>query len=230
MKKIPVEDIVAFAPFCGTFPIDVDPVYANSDHPENHFGQIYHKQARIWGYRDLVKIVLLTAKRLHDAHGWTLVVKDCLRPVEAQERMIDTPIVKANPHWIEEPRFLSGPGQGGHPRGMAIDLDVEGIDFGTAFDHFGPESHRQYELSQEVRRNRGILEEAMVRAANDFGLPMLPLPQEWWDFRFPASYTNEYAALSDDDLLAHQKMVSEAQRIDLKPDDRVLEELSRFGV
>ncbi len=228
MKKIPVEDIVAFAPFCGTFPIDVDPVYANADHPENHFGQIYHPNAQIWGHRDLVKIVLLAAKRLHQAYGWTLMIKDCLRPVEAQARMIDTPIVKANPHWIEEPRFLSGPGQGGHPRGMAIDLDVEGIDFGTAFDHFGPESHRQYELPEAIRRNRGILEDAMVKAANDFGLPLLPLPQEWWDFRFPASYTNEYEALRDDDLLPHQKMTVEAQKIEMEPDPQILQALNPF--
>jgi len=75
---------------------------------------------------------------LNDGHGWTLIVKDCLRPIEAQAKMVETPIVKANPHWIVEPRFLSSPGQGGHPRGMAVDLDAinaDGapVDFGTCF-------------------------------------------------------------------------------------------------
>ncbi len=207
MQKIDPDDIVAFEPFCGTFPIRVDPVYANADHAENHFGQIYRKEAQIWGHRDMVNVVLQASRLLYDRKGWILIVKDCLRPIEAQARMIETPIVKANPHWIEEPRFLSGPGQGGHPRGMAIDLAVEGVDFGTPFDHFGPEAHREYDgLSQEVRQNRRILEEAMAKSAADFNLPMLALPQEWWDFRFPASYTNQYAPLSDDDLLAPQRM------------------------
>lgn len=236
MKKIPATDIVSFTAFCDIFPVDTDPVYANLGHRENHFGQIYHPGAQIWGHRDMVKIVLLAAKRLHEALGWTLVVKDCLRPVEAQALMIETPIVKANPHWIQEPRFLSGPGQGGHPRGMAVDLDVVGVDFGTAFDHFSSSTdvalnpaHREYpHLLPQVLENRAHLENAMIGAAKDFNLPMLALPQEWWDFRFPSSYTNEFLPLSDNDLMEHQKIVGKAESADIKADDAVLEELSRF--
>lgn len=238
MKKILPVDIVAYEPFCGLFPVMTDPVYANAEHPENHFGQIYHPKAQIWGHRDLVRIVLLTSKRLYDAHGWTLIVKDCLRTTEAQALMIETPIVKANPHWIEEPRFLSGPGMGGHPRGMAVDLDAmddkgKPVDFGTPFDHFSASSdkdhnpaHREYpKSSAAVMASREYLEKAMVQAAKEFGLPMLPLPQEWWDFRFPGTYSNEFAPLSDKDLEPYQRMCEEPEEIDLQPDAQILEDL-----
>lgn len=236
MKNILPRDIVAFASFSDLYPIKVDAVYAKPDHPENAFGQIYHPDAQLWGHRHLVKVVLLAAKRLHDDLGWVLTIKDCLRPIEAQALMIETPIVKANPHWLQEPRFLSSPGQGGHPRGMAVDVAVEGIDFGTGFDHFSASSdkdhnpaHRDYTQSTDsVRRNREVLEKALISAAEDFRLPMLPLPQEWWDFRFPHAYTKDFAPLSDNDLLPHQKVVAKAEQYDTMPDDEILEALAKF--
>lgn len=241
MKKISPSDIVAFGPFRGTFPLKTELVYADPAHHENHFGAIYHKDAVLQGHRDLVKIVLLVSYKLHREKGWTLIVKDCLRPIEAQNRIIETDIVRANPHWLVEPRFLSGPGQGGHPRGMAVDLDAIDsagllVDFGTAFDHFSSSTdknlnpaHREHPgLNAEQAENRNILTDAMMKAAADFNLPMLPLPQEWWDFRFPASYANDYQALSDDDLLPHQKMMSQPDMRKSEPDAEILEELRRF--
>lgn len=236
MKKINPMDLVSFGSFAETYAIRVDPVYAKADHPENAFGQVYHTQSQIWGHRDLVKTILLASRRLHQAHGWVMTIKDCLRPIEAQALMVEMPIVKANPHWVQEPRFLSGPGQGGHPRGMAVDVVVDGIDFGTGFDHFVASTdkdlnpaHRQHpQSSAEVQANRRFLEEAIMTAAKDFNLPMLPLPQEWWDFRFPASYTNEFAPLSDGDLLPHQKMMQAPQEIPLEPDAKILKELKEM--
>lgn len=241
MKKISPADIVAFDPFCGTFPLLTDIVYANAAHPENHFGQIYHKDAILQGHRDLVKIVLLVSYRLYQAHGWTLIVKDCLRPIEAQGLMVETDIVKANPHWLIEPRFLSSPGQGGHPRGMAVDLDAldatgQAVDFGTAFDHFSSATdkdrnpaHREHpDLTNQAGKNRLILTDAMISAAADFNLPMLPLPQEWWDFRFPSSYTNDFEAISDGDLLPHQKMIAAPDPLEVVADSQTLDELRRF--
>ena len=241
MKKISPSDIVAIAPFCGTFPILTDLVYTDPHHAENHFGQIYHRDAAIQGHRDMVKIVLLAAYRLYMEQSWTLIVKDCLRPVEAQALMVETEIVKANPHWLIEPRFLSSPGQGGHPRGMAVDLDAldrrgRSVDFGRKFDHFSSATdknsnpaHRDYpHLSETAKANRRILTEAMIRAASDFNLPMLPLPQEWWDFRFPSTYTNEYQAISNADLLPHQKMIEVPEKMEIEADEEILEELRRF--
>ena len=240
MKKISPTDIVAFEPFCGIFPILTDLVYAQAAHPENHFGQIYHKDAILQGHRDLVKIVLLASYRLYRTHGWTLIVKDCLRTIEAQALMVETEIVKANPHWLVEPRFLSSPGQGGHPRGMAVDLDAldrqgKPVDFGTAFDHFSSATdkernpaHREHPyLIDLAKNNRQILTDAMMKAATDFNLPMLPLPQEWWDFRFPSTYTNEYEAIRDADLLPHQKMIAKPEKAEIEADREIMEELRR---
>lgn len=220
LKIIPCDHILPFDLFTGDFPIEIDLVYANPNHPENIFGKVYHPQARLSGHVDLLRITLLAAMRLHNQQGWTLVLKDCLRPIEAQTKMIETPIVQANPHWLEEPRFLSSPGGGGHPRGMAIDVAAQDhrgqpIDFGTAFDHFSSETdaphnpaHRLFpEISDTARRNRDTLEKTMVSAAKTLGLPLLPLPQEWWDFRFPANVSGEYIPLRDADLSPSLRMI-----------------------
>ena len=229
MKKIDPSDIVAFAPFCGTFPIATDVVYANPEHSENHFGQIYHPDALIWGHRDTVKIVLLAASRLKATQGWTLVVKDCLRTVEAQEKIGQAPISLLNPQWFQDPPFMSPPGKGAHPRGMAVDITAKGVDMGTPVDHLNEEAARSYKgFSAEILDNRKKLETAMVQAGKDFDLHIHPLSNEWWDFRFLPETYNQYAPLSDADLLPRQRMVSKADKISLKPDAEILKELSRF--
>jgi D-alanyl-D-alanine dipeptidase len=220
MKRISDQDLIIFDKFQEIYPVRIDLVYAKPDHPENLFGSIYHRAARMVGHKDLAAITFLAAKRLFEDHGWRVVIKDCLRPIEAQALMCETDIVKAHPHWLQEPRFLSSPGQGGHPRGMAIDLTVEdekgaAVDMGTVFDHFGPapdeevnSAHRNYKYMRDhVRKNREILERAMVQAATDLGFPLLPLPQEWWDFRLPKEYTASFVPISDQDLPQFLKMM-----------------------
>ncbi len=193
-------------------PIGIDLVYANAQHPENIFGvAAYHKNARLALHRDLARIVLLTARLLHERHGWTLILKDGLRPVEAQSALMNTGIVKRNPHWLQEPRLLSGPGQGAHPRGMAIDVSVAGVDMGTVFDAMVAESARDYTgFGVTILQNRKYLEDAFTEAAKKLRLPLLPLPSEWWDFRLPASYNTVFAPLSDMDLPSPLRMCGEA--------------------
>lgn len=193
--------------------VKVDLVYADQSHPENIFGiAAYHGAARLILHRDLARIVIGVSRRLRDDHGWTLILKDGLRTIEAQKALIETEIVRQNPHWLGEPRLLSGPGQGAHPRGMAIDvsaLDAAGqpVDMGTVFDAMVPESARAYDgFSKEVLNNRQVLEDAFTEAADALSLPMLPLASEWWDFRFPSSHTAPFAAISDDDLPVSLKM------------------------
>ncbi len=99
-------------------PVQIDLVYADADHPENIFKTaLYHPDAVLSLHCDLARIVLLAARSLHKKHGWVLVLKDGLRTIEAQARMMETEIVRQNPQWLIEPRMLSSPGQGGHPRG-----------------------------------------------------------------------------------------------------------------
>ncbi|PZQ46410.1 MAG: D-Ala-D-Ala dipeptidase [Micavibrio aeruginosavorus] len=191
-----INDLTPMDLFCGDEPIKIDIVYADAKHPENIFGTaVYEQHARMILHQDMARVVLSAARTLNKNHGWILVLKDGLRPVEAQAALMETPIVKAHPHWLQEPRLLSGPGQGAHPRGMAIDvslIDCNGwtVDMGTVFDEMSDYSARTYKhFPNAILQNRESLEEAFVQAGRKHRLPVLPLPSEWWDFRFmPAHY------------------------------------------
>jgi len=196
----------------------VDLAYAG---PRSFCGIIYHTGARLWLHEDLAAITVLAAKSVHENHGLRLIIYDGLRSVTAQEAMLRTDIVRANPHWLEgDDRVLSSPGMGGHPRGMAVDVSLEDstgclLDMGTAFDEFpdggaGPETnraHRDYQgLSTDIKNNRHLLSHAMTMAAQKLALPLLPLPVEWWDFRFPADIVRAHTPLDDRDLPPQMRM------------------------
>lgn len=219
-KTISPDELVPMDLFCEDFALRIDLAYSRDEAP-NIFGVIYRADARLWLHERLAKIVLLAAHRLQADHGLGLVLYDGLRTTEAQARMSASAIVQKNPHWLEEPgRLLSPPGAGAHPRGMAIDLsllDAGGapLDMGTAFDHLAENSspahnpaHREYDgISNEAKANRALLTDAMVSAAAALDTPLLPLPQEWWDFRLPADIYDTYAPLSDADLPLIMRMV-----------------------
>lgn len=215
MKKIALTHLIPMDIFVKNEPITLDLVYQNKDHPHNIFGSnIYHPDARLWAHKDIACITLLTARILHQNHNWILEIKDCLRTSDAQAAMQETDIVKAHPEWMESPgRLLAPPGAGGHPRAMAIDVcardnnkGVE-IDMGTPFDHLEKEAARDYmDFPDNILNNRKILEEAFIKAASAFGLAFTPYQAEWWDFRFPHDYFNDYEALSDADLPPQMQM------------------------
>jgi len=218
---IPVtpEDLVPLEDFQSAHPLSVDLVYAQAAHRDNMFGcAIYRTDARMLCHRKFLPVILDAANLCHKRSGLFFGLKDCLRTVEAQEKMRQTDIVKANPRWLEEPnRLLSPPGKGGHPRGMAIDivlLDANGgeIDMGTPFDYLTPDpscnpAARSFtDLPPTVLENRRLLEDCMMQAAAAQGLPLLPLPQEWWDFRFPRDLYDLYAPVSDADMPPDMRM------------------------
>lgn len=220
MKQINPDDLMCLNAALSTNPIRIDLAYATDEAP-NIFGQIYRSDAKLWLHKDLAHIVLSAAAKLHEAYGYTLVLYDGLRTIEAQEKMQKSDIVQANPHWLKEPgRLLSPPGAGAHPRGMAIDVSIcaeEGtlLDMGTVFDHLAEDSspahnpaHRAYpHHSAQINQNRAILNNAMLGAAEKLGHTLFALPQEWWDFRFDADKYAQYAPLSDTDLPDAMKMV-----------------------
>lgn len=210
---ITANDLVALEDYQSAHPLRVDLVYAQADHADNMFGgAIYRPDARMLCHRKFLPVILDAANLCHARSGLFFELKDCLRPVEAQEKMRQTDIVKANPQWLEEPnRLLSPPGKGGHPRGMAIDiilLDANGaeIDMGTRFDYltpdptYNPAARSFTDLSASVLERRKLLEDCMMQAAAQNGLPLLPLPQEWWDFRFPRDFYDLYAPVCDADM------------------------------
>lgn len=224
LKNIDPNALVPMDSFAGEYPLRVDLVYAQADHKDNIFkSAVYRPEARLWLHEDMAKIVTRAAQLIFEQHGYKTILFDGLRTTDAQAKMLETNIVKANKHWTEGPsRLLSPPGRGGHPRGMAIDLTLETedwheIDMGTGFDALspdgpGPETNRAHRdsphISDEAAHNRDILTGFMMLAAKEAGLPLLPLAQEWWDFRFPADYYDQYAPLSDSDLPAEMRMTS----------------------
>lgn len=218
---IPPSALVALDDVAAGHPVRFDLVYARADHPHNMFGcAIYRPDARMWCHAELAPIILRAADLCWAKSKYIFELKDCLRTVEAQEMMRDTDIVRANPRWLEEPnRLLSPPGRGGHPRGMAIDIILtteagDIVDMGTPFDYFtkdrsiNPAARAYREFSPEILQNRQLLEDCMMQAAAEAGRELLPLPQEWWDFRFPYAYSNLYAPIRDRDLPAEMRMTA----------------------
>src|SRR5690606_28684592 len=95
------EDLLAMHTLAGSTPLRIDLVYAQPDHPENVLKPaLYRPDARLWLHRDFAEIVVLAAKRCFNEKSLLFVLKDGLRPVEAQEAMERPAIVKANPHWM----------------------------------------------------------------------------------------------------------------------------------
>lgn len=212
LQKIDPADLVCLQK---TQAIRIDLDYASEDNLL--FGErIYSKKARLWLHKDLAKIVEATAENLLK-QGFRMVLHDGLRTTDAQARMLETRAVKSNLHWLAEPRLLSPPGAGAHPRGMAIDCSIETLDgnlldMGTPFDYLAEEptpegnpAHRAHpHHSQQIMENRALLTNAMLDTAQSVGIELLPLPQEWWDYRLP--HYEEYEPLSDADLPAKMRM------------------------
>ena len=217
MKQLTPQDFVEVTSRSGRVPVMIDLVYTAADHPRNIFKKaIYKPNARLWMHRNLAAVTLRAAEICYEQSGYIFEIKDSLRPIEAQQAMIETDIVKANPHWIGP--LLAKPGEGGHPRGMAVDIvlrDKEGamVEMGTEFDHFdedptkNPADRRFTDLPTDVLKNRKLLENSMVQAGQALGHEILPLPTEWWDFRFAKSVTDKWAPLSDHDLPENMRLV-----------------------
>ncbi len=220
MLKLDPSDLVDMTPFAARGVLEIDLAYAK---PHNAlFGQaIYRPDARLWLHRDLAQIVVHAAVYCASRHNARFILFDGLRTVEAQAVMLETERVRANPQWLQEPRLLSPPGAGGHPRAMAVDIglmDADGglLDMGTAFDFLAQNPHPDHNpahrafprLSAQAAKNRAILDDCMSKAAILSGKDIFPLPQEWWDFRFPVALYESFEPLSDHDLPDAMKMMA----------------------
>jgi D-alanyl-D-alanine dipeptidase len=136
---------------------------------------------------------------------------DCLRTVEAQEAMQQ--VVRDN-GWSDD--YVSPPGYGPHPRGMAVDLvPVDGstgkeIDMGAPFDHFAEKSNRDcMQLTAQQQDNRQTLNHAVFTAAEELGFSekFIGHPQEWWDFRFTEPTWKAHEPIKESDLPENLRLV-----------------------
>ena len=195
----------------------VELAYAREDNAL--FGErIYKADAKLWLFKGLADIVVSAAKKLAD-QDLRLVLYDGLRTTDAQSLMLNTQKVRDNPHWLEEPRLLSPPGAGAHPRGMAIDCALETmggqlLDMGCPFDFLAvdpaPEhnpAHRSHDHARSIMENRAILDQAMNDSARDLKMTLLLLPQEWWDFRLLPEVYERYDPICESALPADMRML-----------------------
>ncbi len=209
---IPATHLICMDPLAAHFSFRVELAYAREDNLL--FGErIYRPDAKLFLQKDLAHIVCHAALYCAQNFNARFILYDGLRTSDAQAKMMDTNRVRENPHWLEEPRLLSPPGTGGHPRAMAIDIGLETLDgklldMGTPFDYLAENAaadhnpaHRDHpHLSAEIRENRKKLDQSMEHAARISGQPLTFLPQEWWDFRFPADVYNLFAPIAEADL------------------------------
>lgn len=106
--------------------------------------------------------------------GYRLKVWDCYRPRRVQYAMWEI---------VSDPAYVADPKEGSkHNRGAAVDVtvvDAQGreLDMGTDHDDFTPRAHQDAEgLSEEIQRNRRLLDEAMHRQGFEC------IATEWWHF------------------------------------------------
>jgi len=194
MKPLSASDFLPLNIFEGIYPVKVNLVYAKPDHADNHFKNLYHPDARLlWVHKDILPILLLVSVQLYYQSAWSLRVNDVLRPIEAQLAM-------ANYGYPEN--LVSPPGVGAHPRGMSIDIEPvdqrgRSIEMGTPYDFFASDlannpaardaeafSGKTPKEAQAIVLRRLTLTDTVSMAAKMFGHEILPLPDEWWDYRF----------------------------------------------
>jgi|GEM_PF-5391616 len=204
--KIPL--VSKWVPNSDQFELEI--IYGDPSHPDNIFkdqdGQVPYIKSADFIVSDPIKKILHHCPAFIPS-GMKMRLYDCLRPIEAQTFM-KTFKDRLN---IDH-NMLSDPGTGGHPRAMAIDCAlvpknapyaVCPIDYGTAFDDLNfitlengekiAHAHRnnQQYISFSAKQNRLQLEVIMQKAALAAKVPLMPLPQEWWDFRLPKN-NNDY--------------------------------------
>jgi zinc D-Ala-D-Ala dipeptidase len=111
-----------------------------------------------------------------------LVVFDAYRPRRASVAMVAWARANGRTDLLRDGWVAA---RSGHNRGLAIDVglcDAEGklLEMGSAWDHFGPESHANAATGVAATR-RAALRGAMVAAG------FSPYALEWWHFSFTAS-------------------------------------------
>ncbi len=119
--------------------------------------------------------------------GLIIEVYDCYRPKAALDAFIDwskSPDISTRsryfPHLKKSELFPLGyiALESTHRTGLAIDLGIQGLDFGTPFDFFDPDSGIHAKVSRTAEQNRRRLHGLMERHG------FKPYEQEWWHFTF----------------------------------------------
>ena len=167
-----------FVPVADYLPqVRVDLRYAGSD---NFTGQtIYDFTDAYLRYGTVQK--LSQAQEALEEAGYSLLIWDAFRPVEAQFRLWE---VCPDPVYVANPET----GYSSHSRGNTVDVtltDLAGnaVEMPSGFDDFSPLADRDYsDVPAEAAAHAQLLEEVMTACG------FRPYSGEWWHF----SDTDEY--------------------------------------
>jgi D-alanyl-D-alanine dipeptidase len=209
--------------FLDDYPIAIDIVYKNAEHPNNNFGKVYRDGVRLWLHKDLAAITLLAATIANKEFEWTMTLYDGLRTTTSQATMFDTDTVKSkSKEW--QKTFISAPGGGSHPRGLAIDTlptkDNELVRMGSEFDDLAndeknnPAARYYFNFGKnrdEIFSNRYKLQVAFQAATDALGHSLWQntlglYPDEIWHHDLYIARRDEFPVISDAHLPRSMRM------------------------
>lgn len=119
--------------------------------------------------------------------GFTLLVYDCYRPQRAVDAFVrwsrdpdQSTKAKYYPRVDKKSLFARGyiARRSSHSTGLAVDIGVEGWDFGSPFDYFDRRSWTKTRVTAQARAHRDTLVALMRRHG------FVNYPREWWHFTF----------------------------------------------
>lgn len=174
----PPADPAAFVRVTDYLPgIQVDLRYAGED---NFTGEVIYTFTDAYLRYGTVEKLSQALDTLED-EGYSLLIWDAFRPVEAQFRLWE---ICPDPVYVANPET----GYSSHSRGNTVDLtlislDGDPVDMPTGFDDFSSLADRDYsDVPAEAAAHAQLLEEVMTACG------FRPYSGEWWHF----SDTDEY--------------------------------------
>ncbi len=169
LELIPDEELVPVSDYIPGVYIDLK--YATED---NFTGQVIYDFDEPYLRCGTMK-KLLEAQEILLEQGYSLLVWDAFRPIEAQYLLWE---VYPDPNYVANPNT----GVSGHSRGNTVDVGLVGsdgilVELPCAFDEFSPAADREYgDVSETARTNVLILQNAMYEAGFE------GYWSEWWHY------------------------------------------------
>lgn len=121
---------------------------------------------------------LARVRRRLERRGLGLLVWDAYRPVRATEGMVRWAERTGN-EWVLDQGYVAR--RSNHNRGNTIDLTLvrldsgEPLDMGTAYDHFGAESHTANATGRVLQNRRVLLDAMAAEGWSNYA-------REWWHY------------------------------------------------
>lgn len=182
--------------------LKIDLMYADENHPYNIAGQVYWPQAKCLLHKEAALCLKKAAQFAKERYGWTLVVHDAFRPLEAQQFLVDN---------YPNPEFIVQPEKSRHVRGAAVDVSVHDkdghtVDMGTNVDAPTSDSgHNCWYLKNDPVLNKQIIGNRVRLAALMWDAGFEGISNEWWHYQLPQ--VDDWKIIYNKDLPTDYKMM-----------------------